>query len=351
MQRLKILYLGVESGTSLHRARALERLGHSVTIVDPAQFLPGHRAVRYWVHHAGAGFFGTHIRRKVLAAIGQARFDLAFVDGGGLVDRELAAELKRRCGSTVNLNVDDPFGSRDGNKWQLYLECVPLYDLLVVVRDCNVDEAFACGARDVLKIYRSADEVAHAPRGLTANDAECWRSDVAFIGTWMPERGPFLARLVDLGIPLTIYGDRWHKAPEWSVLKPNWKGPGLYNDDDYAKAAQCAGVCLGLLSRGNRDLSTQRSFEIPYLGGLLCAERTTEHTRLYQEGEEALFWSTPEECAAQCRRALADEQFRRRVAAGGRARCLKNQTTNEAVLRSILDTALDRTGGFARLAS
>ena len=333
---LSILYLGVRSGTSLHRANALRRLGHDLTIVDPASFLPRHPARDYWIHHTGALFLGTYIRRRVLSGIRSAQFDLALIDGGALVDPILASELKRRCGSIVNLNVDDPFGSRDGNKWRLYLECVPIYDLLVVVRDCNIQEAFAAGARDVLKVYRSADEIAHAQGRLTAGDRERWGSEVAFIGTWMPERGPFLARLVELGIPLTIYGDRWHKAQEWSVLKPHWRGPGLYNDDDYAKAVQCAGVCLGLLSRGNRDLSTQRSFEVPYLGGVLCAERTPEHLSLYTEDAEAFFWSGPEECAEKCHRLLADPDLRQRLAYNGRRRCIENGTLNQAVLDQVL---------------
>jgi hypothetical protein len=119
----------------------------------------------------------------------------------------------------------------------------------------------------------SADEVAHAPRHLTPEEQRQWHSSVLFAGTWMPERGPFLARLVQLGVPLSIFGDRWHKAREWEQLHHYWRGPGIYNEEDYARAVQCADVCLGLLSKGNRDLSTTRSFEIPHLGGVLCAER------------------------------------------------------------------------------
>jgi spore maturation protein CgeB len=153
----------------------------------------------------------------------------------------------------------------------------------------------------------------------------------------MPERGPFLAALIRLGVPLTIYGDRWHKAKEWKTLRPYWRGPGLRNDDDYASAVQAAKICLGLLSKGNRDLSTTRSFEIPLLGGVLCAERTSEHLQLYREDEDAVFWSSPEECAQKCMQLLNDEERRQRIANNGRERCVHNQTTNEHVLTQILD--------------
>jgi hypothetical protein len=174
---------------------------------------------------------------------------------------------------------------------------------------------------------------------LSAGDHRKWDSEIAFVGTWMPERGPFLAELVERRLPLTIYGDRWHKAKEWPLLKPHWRGPGLYNDDDYARAIQCAKVCLGLLSKGNRDLHTTRSLEIPFLGGLFCAERTPEHLALYREGEEAMFWSDARECAGRCSELLSCDDKRSRIARTGQKRCIANQTLNEPILRRILEAA------------
>ena len=212
MNSLSILYLGVDSGTSRHRIQALRRLGNTVTVIDPEQFLPRHRAVEYWIHHTGARFLESFIRVRIRKAIGSAEFSIALVNCGTLIGRSLVAELKDRCGAVVNYNNDDPFGSRDGLKWRLYLESLPFYDLAGVVRPCNVQEARNCGAYDVLRVYMSADEVAHAPRELTLEDRAKWASEVAFIGTWMPERGPFLARLAERGVPLAIYGDRCSKA-------------------------------------------------------------------------------------------------------------------------------------------
>jgi hypothetical protein len=340
MEKLSILYLGVESGTSRHRAQALRRLGHDVCVVDPDGLLPNRRVIGYWMHRAGGDFLAGLARRRVLNAIGSREFDLALVNGGMLVDAALVTALKQRCGMVLNYNNDDPFGRRDGAKWRLYLEALPIYDQAIVVRECNVREALAAGARDVLRVYMSADEVAHAPRPLTREDRDRWGSRVVFIGTWMPERGPFLARLIDCGVPLAIFGDRWHKAGEWPLLRTHWRGPGLIADDDYAKAVQCAGVCLGLLSKGNRDQSTTRSFEIPHLRGVLCAERTPEHLALYRENVEAVFWSGPEECAEKCRELLGDEAWRERLAGNGHARCGENRTLNESMLRNALAKAM-----------
>lgn len=335
--RRRILYIGRESGTCLHRARALSRLGHDVQIVNPFDFLPAHPLVNLWIWKAGCLFLGKHVERELLAQQFEGPLDLVWVDCGELVGPSLVRKLRKRFGCPiVNLNVDDPYGNRDGAKWRLFLKAIPDYDLLVVPREPNVSEAYARGARKVMRISFSADEVAHSQRRPAASPGQTWHSEVLFVGTWMPERGPFLARLVELGIPLAIYGDRWRRASEWPILQKHWRGDGLYNDSEYASVIESAKVCLGLLSKGNRDLSTTRTFEIPSLGRPLCAERTPEHTALYAEGEEAEFWETPEECAYKCNLLLADDQRRETLATKGRLRFIRNRKTNEAVLGGVL---------------
>ena len=116
-----------------------------------------------------------------------------------------------------------------------------------------------------------------------------------------------MAELVRAGLPLSIWGHRWQKAPEWPLLAPYWRGPAQDDPEIYARIIQSAKISLGLLSRGNRDRHTTRSFEIPAVGGLLCAERTDEHCASYKEGVEAVFWKDARECIEQCRRLLSDD--------------------------------------------
>jgi spore maturation protein CgeB len=78
--------------------------------------------------------------------------------------------------------------------------------------------------------------------------------------------------------------------------------------------------------------------EIPYAGGLLCAQRTSEHMALYREGEEAVFWSSPQECADQCKRLLADPALMDRIKQAGRSRVLANRVGNEDICRKALAT-------------
>lgn len=337
---VRIAYIGPGWGTSLHRARALERLGHTVTLIDPWSWLGRSKWVGRWLHHAGGFGVGLRIDRRLFEAVAAARPELIFVNQGEFLGPALLRRLRTLEVPIVNYTNDNPFSNRDGLRFHRYRKALPYYDLLAVPRAENLEQAKRHGIRNVVRVWFSADEVLHQPRQLSAEARECYAADVAFIGTWMPERGPFMAELIRRGVPLAIWGDRWHKAPEWPVIAPHWRGPGMYDDDGYAAAVQSARICLGLLSKGNRDLHTTRSTEIPALGGLLCAERTSEHQALYEEGREAIFWQDAAECAAQCQRLLADEPLRQQIARRGHERARRNNHYNEPMLAAVIEQAV-----------
>ena len=340
VKTLKIAYIGPAYGTSLHRARALQRLGHQVTVIDPWSWLGKSKWVSRWLFHAGGIGNGLLINQRLYEEAKRTFPDLIWVDQGPFLSPECIKKLRMIGVPIVNYAIDDPFGQRDGLRFYYYRKAVPYYDLLAVVRKENVEEARQLGAKRVVQVWRSADEIVHSPRKLSQEEKLNYASQVAFIGTWMPERGPFLAELIRLGIPLSIWGDRWQKAPEWVILKPYWRSSGLTDDKTYSAAIMGAKICLGLLSKGNRDSHTTRSIEIPSLGGLLCAERTSEHLALYQEGVEAVFWEDAVECVDICKEFLVDDNRRMEIARNGHVRALRNNLFNEPILASIIKTVM-----------
>lgn len=339
MKQLRILYIGTISGTCLDRANAYRRLGHEVVHIDMRQWLYGSAWIDRITWRIGGHVFSPLLARRMEQALRAQTFDLCHVDNGEWVTPQIIQVLRQACHRVINYNIDDPTGLRDRARFSAYRRSASHYDLLAVVREENIKECADLGARRVLRVWRSADECTHAPRPMTASLLNQWKSDVLFLGTWMPERGPFLLALIQRGVPLTIRGGQWHKAPEWQKLKAHWKG-GSIGGDDYAYAIQGARLCLGLLSKGNRDLHTTRSMEVPSLGGLLCAERTTEHQSLYVENEEAVFWRDADECAAVCLSLLQDDGRRQQLAVAGQKRFVNSGYANEPVLKKILQEVL-----------
>ncbi len=240
----------------------------------------------------------------------------------------------------ANYSCDNPFAGTGWIRFRRYRKALPYYDLVVVTFAENISQVRTAGARQSIRVNHSADEKAHIRHRPSSEILGKYASDVAFIGTWMPERGPFMAELIRRGIPLSIWGDRWQKASEWPLIAPHWRGMGIYEDEGYAAAILSSKICLGLLSKGNRDLHTRRSIETPALGGLLCAERTSEHLALYEEYREAVFWRDAEECAAQCLRLLQDEPLRQAIARQGHKRALRNNHFNEPMLTKVIERTL-----------
>jgi spore maturation protein CgeB len=335
---MRIAYIGTRTGTSGHRKAALERLGNNVFHLDPGLYRPAGRPGIYWMKYGGSVGLTGQIRRMLERDLGERRFDVAWVDHGELISRDCVNMLKRVSKAVLCYNVDDPFGRRDVNLWHQYKRAVPEYDLLVVVRKPNVEEAYRAGAKQVKLVFRAADEIAHRRTVMQNLDNESRTSEVLFLGTAFPERGPFMLELMERGVPITIQGDRWNRLKEWPLLRGVWNGPGIYDDKQYAQSIVGAKVCLGLLSKGNRDLHTQRSMEIPSLGAVLCAERTEEHELLYSDRKEAIFWKDAEECANVCKELLNNEQLRRSIANAGHERFKKNNWTNMRVAQEILSS-------------
>jgi hypothetical protein len=335
----KVLYLGALTGTSLNRLRALQELCPSVIAIDPRRQLPESKWIDRIIWHLSPKLLAPLVAIKISRKTADQSFDLVFVDSGSLVTKKLLTKLKRPDTKLVNYNHDDPFGSRDWRRFSEYRRSVPAYDLIVVVRRENIQEAKNHGAKKVLFQFRVADDTAHSPIKLTEADEERWASEVAFIGTWMPGRGEFLYQLIKLGVPISVYGSGWSKSSYWNQIKHTHRADHL-DTEDYRKAIQAAKICLGLLSHANRDKHTTRSIEIPMLGGLLCAENTDEHRSLYNEGEEAVFWQTPEECANKCLSLLDDKAKIAQIKQNGRARAIRNALTTKNALNEILDETI-----------
>ncbi|MBG47388.1 MAG: hypothetical protein CML05_03760 [Pseudozobellia sp.] len=337
---MRILYIGEDSpySTSFHRAEALRRIGCSVNIINPNSVTKRIHKIKYKIHYrTGYRFLQKRMLLWLDSELKSKDYDLVWINSGELFGEECLNLIKQKLKVPIILyNNDDPTGGRDGRRFDSLLKAIPNYDMCVVMRDINVNEYTKLGARKVLKVYMSYDEIYHAPIS-NNNFSDSFKSEVSFIGTNIPNdnRDIFLHTLIKYGVPLSIWGGRWEKSPYWNQLKPYFKGQTL-KGKDYISAIQGSKICLGLLSKGNRDLHTTRTFEIPFIGSLLCAERTSEHLELFDENLEAVFWNSAEECAEKCKELLKNQLLINQISNNGRKRLINDGRGNENVVKHIL---------------
>lgn len=342
-----IFYIGdtTHGETSSHRANAIKRLGHEVITLDPYKAFTRELTSRFSgpLHfHTGYILLQKKIRNWAKSVLSVTpKPDLIWIDSGELFGPSCVQAMKDLNYPVVLYNIDDPTGTRDSRRFHSLIKALPYYDLVAVVRKETEAECWKLGAKAVMRVFRSYDEVEHRPFDRLDDIPEKFRSEVAFIGTFMKheKRDEFLLKLISLGVPVSIWGYRWDKSPHLEKLKPYIRGGGM-RGRDYVAAIQGAKLCLGFLSSGNRDLHTTRSLEVPYAGGLFCAKRTSEHQELYREGVEAIFWNDADECAAQCLRILNDDSLRENIRIAGMQRVRSLGLGNEDVCRKILNTLL-----------
>lgn len=302
--------------------------------LNPARFYPYFRLLAPLHVRTGFRLVAPLVARRLRARLETEAWDLLWVDGGPELSPGFYRWAKARKKPIANYNCDNPFVSRDHRKWDLYKKCLPFHDLTILPRHQNIRQAAEHGAKKPFFVPHSYDPVAHDP-GQVHNPLRGARP-LVFVGSWMPERGPFMTRLLQAGLPLQIFGDHWQKAPESAFLRRAWQGPAVYGSD-YVRLILETQVALGLLSEGNEDDHTQRSAEIPFIGGsAFCAERTPRHLQMFREGEEALYWDSPEECVTQVHRLLNHPAERAAMVQKARARVIELRVSNDEVLAQVL---------------
>lgn len=171
---LRILYLGQThaGATALHRANALERLGHSVEVIDPQSFLLGRQALVPVRHRLGYRTSRRRVRRALEQHLEGRSYDVAWVGGGRELDARAVAVLRQKCGRVLCYVNDDPFGVHARPLWDTFLDALPEYHLIAVVRHPNVLEARSSGSRRTMRIWMTFDEEVHRPEPMAPEAKE-----------------------------------------------------------------------------------------------------------------------------------------------------------------------------------
>jgi spore maturation protein CgeB len=109
---MRIAYIGPEWGTSMHRANALERLGHQVTIIDPWVWLGNSAWLQRWLFRTGDLGIGLFINQRIDHDNKLVNPDLIWVNQGEFLNWFCLERLRMNGVPIINLINDDPFGGR-----------------------------------------------------------------------------------------------------------------------------------------------------------------------------------------------------------------------------------------------
>jgi spore maturation protein CgeB len=217
---------------------------------------------------------------------------------------------------------------------------IPVYDLWVTTKSFNTEpgELPARGARHILFVNNAYDRDAHSPAPADPEADARFAADISFVGTYEKPRSDVLRTLAEAGLKVRVWGNGWEKMDPVPDDLDIAYAP-VYGED-YRRVVGASRINLCFLRKGNRDLQTCRSFEIPAIGGFMLHEESPEMAALLEPDREAGYFSGVADIVACCNYWLADDDRRKRVAQAGRRKMLTGGHEHQDRLETIIGAAM-----------
>jgi len=339
---MKVLFIGAKFGNSYRQYLAIKKAYKKVDLIDGKKvlFLP-------WITNKiffriSPLIFQSSINHHILSKVTK-NYDLIYVKSGDLIGKNLILKLKEKTKKIVFFCNDNPFVKRDKQRWKLFLSAAKYYDLIAYQDKSRIKLAKKYGLKNSLLVLPAYDKKIHKKQKISKNEKKNYNNEVIFVGTWSPQKGIFLKKLMDLGLSLKIYGSRWKQDPNYKSLKPIIKLGNVYNKN-YSKLIQNAKIALCLFAEQNLDTITGRSVEIPAIGTLLCSLRTKAMKKIFIENKEAIFFNNPNECFKKCSYYLNNPKISKKIAKRGNIKITKVlKPNNDNLTKKIINTVFNKT--------
>ncbi len=282
-----------------------------------------------------AGPIVYRVNRTLLEEVRRHKPDVVWFDKPTLFTAPTIQAIRGAGALTVCYNQDNPFGPRNDGCWYQFRKVFRLFDLHCLFRQADVVRYTEWGL-NFIKLLFSYESSIHFPPTAAWSDTERTR-DVSYIGHPHEERPQFLLALAEnYGLPVSIDGNGWQLTFTEDQLR-RYVRHGHLLGDAYREHIWKSRINLSFVTRSNEDDIAHKSVEIAACRGFLLALRTEGHQAIFEEGREAIFFSSVEECADKCRYYLGRPDLREAIALGGRERVVRSGYDNDTQLGRVLD--------------
>lgn len=301
----RIMYVGqLWAGSSARRRVSIfqTNLGAEVHHVDTSlAWKSAGKLQRLTAKYLRSGPIVSEIENAIRSATNHLREgDVAFFDKPTEIRPALLDELNKRGIRSISYMPDNPFGPRRDGIWRLFNASLPLYDLHIVPRAQSVIDFKMRGAKKVLLHRFSYDPQVH----FEGQDGTAAFRGYSYIGAAYEHRPAFLLelskRLVGTGAHLSVNGTSFSRLKVRHIGRQLNAGPNLW-DGDYRRAIWASKACLAFITRLNGDDQSHKAIEIAACGRVPILEPLGVHPEIFQDGANAIFFSSAEECADKMR--------------------------------------------------
>lgn len=339
---MKILSIGQfladgVSNTCLHRNWALKKIADvlevdSTLCHNPLMYrLKNHLFVKYKLP---LHFDNGDLNQQICTIVSKYNFDAVWIDKGVFVSAATLQYIKRISPNSIIIGYSPDNMVERHNQSQHFLESLPYYDYYITTKSYIVSELKCMGAKDVIFVNNAYEETFHHPYEISTKEKERLGGIIGFIGTWEEERFLSMKYLADHGVPVRVWGGGKWKEYVGKIKNLTVEGRGLFSED-YNKALSAFDISLCFLRKINKDQQTTRSMEIPACKSMLMAERTDEHTNLFEDGKEAVFFSSNEELLEKCTYYMTHIDECHAISQAGHKRCVNSGYSNIEMIKGV----------------
>ncbi len=343
MDKLAILYVGNlhQGGTCLDRFRVLKRLGMRMIPFDIQRYMNiGNKITSSLMCRFN---WGWPIRRLNLDLVDFCHrlsgIDIVWVDKGRWIKPESLQTIKSLTGAKLIHFTPDT--ALVYGKSRLFEKSIPFYDLLVTTKGFETNLYRQAGAKRIVVTVNGCDETRFFPMFAEKN----YSSDVCFIGRFEPFRAKCIRSIVTGDGIIRVNGPSWNNYAKFAPWTRNIILGGPLWGESYPKALCGAKIGLCLLTKYFPEQSTSRTFEIPFCGVFMLAERTEEHLNLFQEGKEAEFFNSIDELKDKIGFYLRKPGIMKNIALAGRRRCLESHYGLGDTLKKLIQAYINDKDG------
>lgn len=278
---------------------------------------------------------------QILEITAKEKFDVIWLDRAVTIKGQTLAAVKASSPATkvVWYAEDDMMNPVHRTRW--VESAIPHIDLWVTTKSFNAEnsEVPSLGVNRVKFVNNAYDLKLHTPATLNEEERTIYGAAVGFVGTYEKQRADSLVFLARNGIAVRVWGNGWARLTDRpdNLLIENRP---VY-DEEYGKVVAATNINLCFLRKGNRDLQTCRSLELPAFGAFMLHERNDEICALFREDQEAGYFGTDTELLSQCRRWLDDEKSRKAIAGAARLRVIEGRHSHGDRIREIFEALRD----------
>ena len=335
--RRRILYSGNPrpGQTSAYRISALRRLNQDVTEFDMTAYSARSPLLEKLQMRFPAGPLVAKINRDILAAVSAIRPDVVFFDKPIHYTRDTIEKIRATGALTVSYNQDNPFGPRNDGCWYQFNRVFRLFDLHCLFREADVARYREWGLNYIKTMFSFEPAVQFPPPEIWGENDRT--RQVSYIGAPHESRPQFLMELAEKKeIPVVIGGPRWRDYLS-DTQYARYVADGYLADKQYREKIWQSKINLGFVSHLNEDDIGHKSVEIAACGQFLLAERSKGHEECFDEDQEAVFFSSVEECADKARFYLGRPDLRDAIGRRAWERAVRSGYDNDTQLARILN--------------